>query len=769
MFILWAFAACENPWMEEVLETKTITFNSNGGSQVPSQKLYKGETVQRPADPYKSGSIFLGWYVDNETFNDLYDFSFVPRQSMTLHAKWDGEESENLLINSVNVTVTGPLTGETPDTDAQTDGRGYTCGIVAWTPNHNAFEGNTQYTAAVTLTAAGNYTFADQIAAKINGNDAEIIELSVTRITMQYEFPRTPEFTLNEIKIKKQPSKMTYTYGDELDLSDLEAELLYSNGSSITVPQSQFEANIISTVPINGTMLNVPDHNGKPVKVLIGSHSAETNNNLTVNKATPVRNDFEISGSWNQTIGNITPITITRQNGKTTGAITVNYKGAGATTTYTNSTINTAPAGTYAVTFDVAADSNWNAAALDAGTLVIGKTFATGEALAAYLSTMSANTAGNPITVELNISDEAEFQAIKSALDNNPGKYVTLDLSGSTITSIPPNAFYTVSDNTGSPSHTLAGVIIPNTVKNIGNDAFRGCVNLASVTIPSGVTTIGDDAFHGCLKLDKVTIPDTVTSIGKEAFGSCPLTSVVIPSSVNTIGQWAFGSTNLTSVEFKGTISSNSFNNDAFPGDLIVRYKDGGAGTYTRKSGSTLWKPEIFKSIDGLRNWLEAQPNNTPVAPYPIKLDITEIIDPSNGTLDSAVNEVIQASEKFVNLELIGTFSIIGPSSFSDCLYLTSIAIPNGVTSIMNYVFNRCTNLTSIIIPESVTKIGDSEDVFKDCTSLASVTFESADTDISYAYFPYQDSLKTAYDAGGIGTYIRSTTGTNLNTWTKQP
>jgi hypothetical protein len=87
-FITLTFCACENPWMSEILESKTVTFDSNGGSSVPSQKLFKGERVQKPEAPEKSDSKFIGWYKDNETFEEPYDFDFVPLKNMTLYAKW---------------------------------------------------------------------------------------------------------------------------------------------------------------------------------------------------------------------------------------------------------------------------------------------------------------------------------------------------------------------------------------------------------------------------------------------------------------------------------------------------------------------------------------------------------------------------------------------------------------------------------------------------------------------------------------------------------
>jgi uncharacterized repeat protein (TIGR02543 family) len=94
VLVIFVVCACENPWMTEIMREKTITFNTNGGSSVPSQTLFKGESVTRPYDPYKAGFIFSGWYKDNTTFLEPYDFSFIPKQDMTLYAKWDNSGTE---------------------------------------------------------------------------------------------------------------------------------------------------------------------------------------------------------------------------------------------------------------------------------------------------------------------------------------------------------------------------------------------------------------------------------------------------------------------------------------------------------------------------------------------------------------------------------------------------------------------------------------------------------------------------------------------------
>jgi len=64
---------------------------------------------------------------------------------------------------------------------------------------------------------------------------------------------------------------------------------------------------------------------------------------------------------------------------------------------------------------------------------------------------------------------------------------------------------------------------------------------------------------------------------------------------------------------------------------------------------------------------------------------------------------------------------------------VSSITIPNGVTSIGDYAFFYCMSLTSITIPSSVTSIGSG--AFTGCTSLASITIPSSVTSIGEGAF----------------------------------
>jgi uncharacterized repeat protein (TIGR02543 family) len=88
IFIIFLiFSGCENPMMFQFLEPKTITFDTNGGSPVQPQTLYKNERISQPREPIKNWYIFEGWYTDNY-YGIRWDFNDIPKGDMTLYAAW---------------------------------------------------------------------------------------------------------------------------------------------------------------------------------------------------------------------------------------------------------------------------------------------------------------------------------------------------------------------------------------------------------------------------------------------------------------------------------------------------------------------------------------------------------------------------------------------------------------------------------------------------------------------------------------------------------
>ena len=178
------------------------------------------------------------------------------------------------------------------------------------------------------------------------------------------------------------------------------------------------------------------------------------------------------------------------------------------------------------------------------------------------------------------------------------------------------------------------------------------------------LTYIGGGAFYGCSSLKSVTIPNSVTRIGRVAFYGCTsLTSVIIPNSVTSIGYEAFKDCkSLTSVTIPNSVTEI------------------GGGAF---EGTALYNDPA--------NW-------------------------ENGAL-YIDNCLIEGAEGFAghfrikeNTRVIAGYAFYGYSS------LTSVTIPNGVTSIGDWAFYGCTSLTSVTIPNSVTSIG--EDAFPEHTKI---------------------------------------------------
>lgn len=103
----------------------------------------------------------------------------------------------------------------------------------------------------------------------------------------------------------------------------------------------------------------------------------------------------------------------------------------------------------------------------------------------------------------------------------------------------------------------LTSIIIPNSMTEISDYAFRDCFNLTSITIPNSVTIIGIEAFSSCSSLNSVNIPESVTQIGIYAFEYChSLKSITIPNGVTRIAGGIFsGCDSLTSITIPSSVT----------------------------------------------------------------------------------------------------------------------------------------------------------------------------------------------------------------------
>ncbi len=199
-------------------------------------------------------------------------------------------------------------------------------------------------------------------------------------------------------------------------------------------------------------------------------------------------------------------------------------------------------------------------------------------------------------------------------------------------------------------------------------------------------------AYYG---YTEYTVPDGVTEIGDGAFKNCKtLTKITIPDSVTRIGHNAFsGCTSLTSVTLP------------FVGDL----KTGISRTH-------------FGYLFGADDFTK-QNKYVPTSLKTVVLTGEPIID----------SNAFSGCTGLTSVTIPNSVTSIGASAFSGCTGLTSVTIPDSVTSIGSKAFSGCTGLTSITIPDSVTSIDAS--AFKGCTGLTSVTIPNSVTSIGSSAF----------------------------------
>ena len=235
--------------------------------------------------------------------------------------------------------------------------------------------------------------------------------------------------------------------------------------------------------------------------------------------------------------------------------------------------------------------------------------------------------------------------------------------------------------------NSIVSVIIPNSVTSIGYDAFCACINLTSVTIGNSVETIGIAAFDRCTNLINVTIGNAVSTIDNYAFRECNnLTRITITASIESIGTDAFKDCYLL-IEV-----CNLSRLDITPGATSHGY----VAYYARN---------VYTSAD------EASKLTVTDDGYVFYVDGNEVY---------LVKYTGSQTELTLPNKLNGKSYGIYQYAFSGNGSLTSVIIPDGVTSIGDYAFLGCSSLTNVVIGNGVTSIG--ERVFVGCGNITSMT-----------------------------------------------
>ena len=310
-----------------------------------------------------------------------------------------------------------------------------------------------------------------------------------------------------------------------------------------------------------------------------------------------------------------------------------------------------------------------------------------------------------------------------------------------------PNSVTSIGEGAFSGYSSLTNINIPNSVTVIGELAFDGCTGLTAINIPNSVTVIGELAFDSCIGLTAINIPNSVTTIGEGAFSDCSnLTSIsvvsdnpkydsrnncnaiietttntliagckntTIPKSVTVIGELAFsGCTSLTAINIPNSVTS------------IGRSTFSGCSSLTSINIPNSVSSIGCQAFDGT-SWYDNKPDGLVYAglvAYEYKGDMPEgtSITLRKGTKGIAEYAFADCNcDGLTSINIPNSVTTIGDGAFEGRTGLTAVNIPNSVTTIGYQTFWGCSSLTTVNIPNSVTTID--EDAFMDCPSLYDV------------------------------------------------
>lgn len=243
---------------------------------------------------------------------------------------------------------------------------------------------------------------------------------------------------------------------------------------------------------------------------------------------------------------------------------------------------------------------------------------------------------------------------------------------------------------------------LPQSLLEIGDEAFSGFKVLGEVKLPSSLKRIGSEAFKDCPKF-WCTLPESLYSIGAKAFYSCTtLSQVTLPKNLQYIGYDAFAYTSVGTV----TVYSENLETKNF-GYNTSNYHPFGDSLKKVKIGSNV-KKLCDRLFDGGR------------------LKTVEFEDVENAKLAYIGKECFSgnfsSTDSLTFYNFPETLTHIGDYAFLCCKFTSEPNLRN-LKYLGEGAFGGCRGFESIVIPESVDSIG--REVFSYCNDLKHVEFNA--------------------------------------------
>jgi hypothetical protein len=257
------------------------------------------------------------------------------------------------------------------------------------------------------------------------------------------------------------------------------------------------------------------------------------------------------------------------------------------------------------------------------------------------------------------------------------------------------------------------------------------------------ISNAGINTFINYSNITSVIIPNSVTSIGESAFARC--TSLESVTFENTTG-WTAGDTALSSSDLSVGSTAKDY--------LVTTYvdytwtctipDDSEILTFELNSDSTAYTVTDLTDTSVTSITIPSTYQGLPVTTIGARAfkgvtSLTSVTIPDSVT--SIEQNAFYNCSSLTSVTLPSNITSISTSTFYGCTALTNIKIPSNVTKIGNAAFSYCQNLTSIIIPENVTTIGES--AFEFCIALKNISLPTTVTSIGAFAFYHCTNLQS--------------------------
>ena len=299
------------------------------------------------------------------------------------------------------------------------------------------------------------------------------------------------------------------------------------------------------------------------------------------------------------------------------------------------------------------------------------------------------------------------------------------------------------------------GIKLPDSITDIGKEAFRDNPTLTSIEFGNNLQRIGNHAFFQDSGITSIDLGDTITSIGDVAFRLCNITGELkLPSNLTNLGADSFGANKITKVVIPTTITKIS--NETFSENLEL-------SNVVFHNGITVIGDRAFKNCKISGNPLNDLPNLKKLGDSCFENNyITSVTLPASiekiGSYVFADNEITSADltnlpNAIVDVEYgklahgIPRGLFANQSSNSNGRKqknkLTSITLPNNIDTIGQNAF-KGNNISQLEVPANITKIMTG--AFEDNKTLADVTFHDDITEIGSSAFKNCSIYKESFE-----------------------